>query len=69
MKDYEKSRFAQPFLSRYCMFCAYTRPRYQVSVYRTIGPLIYFIFLEVVVVGGGGVESSIFEEQDVYSIL
>ena len=21
------------------MFCAYTRPRYQVSVYRTIGPL------------------------------
>ena len=30
------------------MFCAYTRPRYQVSVYRTIGPLvfnlIFFIF-------------------------
>ena len=24
------------------MFCAYTRPRYQVSVYRTIGPLVYF---------------------------
>ena len=23
------------------MFCAYTRPRYQVSVYRTIGPLVY----------------------------
>ena len=22
------------------MFCAYTRPRYQVSVYRTIGPLV-----------------------------
>ena len=22
------------------MFCAYTRPRYQVRVYRTIGPLI-----------------------------
>ena len=25
------------------MFCAYTRPRYQVSVYRTIGPLVFFI--------------------------
>ena len=25
------------------MFCAYTRPRYQVCVYRTIGPLV-FIF-------------------------
>ena len=24
------------------MLCAYTRPRYQVSVYRTIGPLVYF---------------------------
>ena len=22
------------------MFCAYTRPRYQVSVYMTIGPLV-----------------------------
>ena len=22
------------------MFCAYTRPRYQVSVYRTNGPLV-----------------------------
>ena len=22
------------------MFCAYTRPRYQVSVYRTISPLV-----------------------------
>ena len=32
--------FAQPFLFRICMFCAYTRPRYQVSVYRTIGPLV-----------------------------
>ena len=24
------------------MLCAYTRPRYQVSVYRTIGPLVLF---------------------------
>ena len=23
------------------MFCAYTMPRYQVSVYRTIGPLVF----------------------------
>ena len=28
--------------SRFCIFCAYTRPRYQVSVYRTIGPLVSF---------------------------
>ena len=26
------------------MFCAYTRPRYQVSVYRTIGPLVLTSF-------------------------
>ena len=25
------------------MFCAYTRPRYQVSVYKTIGPLVIVI--------------------------
>ena len=24
------------------MFCAYTRPRYQVSFYRTIGPLAFW---------------------------
>ena len=24
------------------MFCAYTRPGYQVSVYRTIGPLVSY---------------------------
>ena len=26
------------------MLCAYTRPRYQVSVYRTIGPLVLIFF-------------------------
>ena len=26
------------------MFCAYTRPRYQVNVYRTIGPLVCLSF-------------------------
>ena len=36
-----RSRFAQPFLFKICMFCASTRPRYQVSVYRTIGPLVF----------------------------
>ena len=25
------------------MFCAYTRLRYQVSVYRTIGPLVFVV--------------------------
>ena len=28
------------------MFHAFTRPRYQVSVYRTIGPLVKFIYTE-----------------------
>ena len=27
------------------MLCAYTRPRYQVSVYRTIGPLVFSYWL------------------------
>ena len=26
------------------MFCAYNRPRYQVSVYRTVGPLVRFSY-------------------------
>ena len=26
------------------MFCTYTRPRYQVSVYRTIGPLVQNLY-------------------------
>ena len=29
------------FVSMLCLFCAFTRPRYQVSVYRSIGPLVY----------------------------
>ena len=28
------------FVSRFCLFCAFTRPRLQMSVYRTIGPLV-----------------------------
>ena len=32
------------FFSRFCLFCAFTRPRYQVSVYRTIGPLVIVIY-------------------------
>ena len=28
-------------LLRLCMFCAYTRLRYQVSIHGTIGPLVY----------------------------
>ena len=38
------SKFAQPFLFRICMLCAYTRPRCQVSVYRTNGPLVEDLF-------------------------
>ena len=29
------------------LFCAYTRPRYQASVYRTIGPLVLFSYFVV----------------------
>ena len=32
--------FLELVFSRFCIFCAYTRPRYKVSVYRTIGPLV-----------------------------
>ena len=35
-----KGHFLTLFLSRFCMFCGFTRPIYQVSVYRTIGPLV-----------------------------
>ena len=31
------------------MFCAFTRPRYQVSVYRIIGPLVSLCFSRVFV--------------------
>ena len=43
-------RFAQPFLFKMCMLCAYMSPRYQVSVYRTIVPLVFSFHLFVVVV-------------------
>ena len=50
MKEYEKSRsrsrFAQPFLTRFCMFCAYTRPRYQVNVYSTVGSMVFQISIK-----------------------
>ena len=34
------SKTTRPFVTRFCMFCAFTRPRCQISVYRTIGPLV-----------------------------
>ena len=30
------------------MVCAYKRPRYQVSVYMTIGPLVYLLWARLV---------------------
>ena len=38
-----------PIVTRLYTFCAYIRPRYQVNVYRTIGPLvvIYYIYLSL----------------------
>ena len=35
-----QGHFLTLFFSRFCIFCAYTRPRYQSSVYRTIGTLV-----------------------------
>ena len=37
-----KVNLAQSFLIRLCMFCVYTRPRYQMSVYSNSGPLDLF---------------------------
>ena len=33
------------FFPGFCIFCAYTRPRYQVSGYRTLGPLVVRSYL------------------------
>ena len=33
------------------MFCALLRPRYQVSVYRTIGPLVVYLHTVVFSIG------------------
>ena len=40
------SRFGQPFVTRFCTFCNYTSPIYQVSVYRTIDPLVLLYSLQ-----------------------
>ena len=40
-----KVKVCLTFFCRICILCAYMRPRYQVSVYRTIGPLVFFSFL------------------------
>ena len=53
------------------MFCALLRPRYQVSVYRTIGPLVPFLLknidcgytLELPLRGGSNEYPQCFEQQ------
>ena len=40
-----QGHFLALFFYRFCMLCVFTRPRYRVSVYRTIGPLVYNIYL------------------------
>ena len=37
----------QLLLIGFCMLYAYARPRYQVSVYRTIGPLVFAVPLSI----------------------
>ena len=34
-----------PYIFQVLYVLCFTRPRYQVSVYRTIGPLVYFVVL------------------------
>ena len=36
-----QGHFLTLFFSGFVCVCAYSRPRYQVSVYRTLGPLVY----------------------------
>ena len=45
-----KVKVLSAILSRFYMFCAYTRLRYQVRVYRTIGPLVYIYEVKVLIV-------------------
>ena len=40
--DYVSIEGQGHFFSRFCI--CFTRPRYQVSVYRTIGPQVFFFF-------------------------
>ena len=37
-------KIMQPFITRFCTFCSYTPPRYWMSFYRTIGPLVFSFF-------------------------
>ena len=39
-----------PYIFQVLYVLCFTRPRYQVSVYRPIGPLVFFVFF----FGGGG---------------
>ena len=36
VSEYEGECHSFTLFFRFCMFCAYTRPRYQVSIYRTL---------------------------------
>ena len=36
-----KVKVCSAILTRFCMVCAYNRPRYQVSVNKTVGPLVF----------------------------
>ena len=37
-----KVKVCSVILIRFCMIYAYSRPRYQVIIYRTIGPLVFY---------------------------
>ena len=46
--EYRRSRsFLLPYIFQILFVLCFTRPRYQVSVYRTIGPLVVFFYRNV----------------------
>ena len=51
-------------MSEFVFFCTYSRPRYQVSVYTTIGPLVLFLQNSLTAVEHVKLEASAAEEQN-----
>ena len=44
IEGHPQGHFLTLFVPVFFIFCAYMRPKYQVSVYRTIGPLVVFSY-------------------------
>ena len=46
-----QGHFFLPYIFQVMYVLCFTRPRYQVSVYRTIGPLVFIIIMVQVLIG------------------